>query len=432
MMSERAPAPLHARPAQGASPIRPGFLPERSTAGPTAPAPLPSAIRSAFEPQFGHDFSQVRIHDDAAAGASARAMGAQAWTNGDDIFLGDGAPRPETLAGRRLVAHELTHVVQQRSAARGATNASPSRLDQPEPDALDRAERQADELARVADESRPGGGTPVRLTSSALPASAVQRKPAAGSATAGAGAGAGSAADPTEHVAGTLYARAPDGTPLPPSLDDIEQGGLSDCFLMAALAAMVNTDPMLIRSMIAYGPNGTYTVTFKGIGFLSSAKQTVTADFAIGKHAHLGPRKALWPLVIERAYAQEKGGLAEINKGGNPGGVVDDMINDSPSRFDPREKTADYIMGKVAKGKAKKWPMTILAPKQADATKEKMAMTTTISGLHFWHSYAIIDVDAKGNRIKLFNPWGSSHPNGTGWMAVADVRKFFIEISIND
>jgi len=59
-------------------------------------------------------------------------------------------------------------------------------------------------------------------------------------------------------------------------------------------------------------------------------------------------------------------------------------------------------------------------------------MTTRIPGLHFWHSYAIIDVDAKKNRIKLFNPWGNSHPNNDGWIDVADVRKFFIEISIND
>ena len=158
----------------------------------------------------------------------------------------------------------------------------------------------------------------------------------------------------------------------------------------------------------------------------------MTADFAIGKHANLGPRKALWPLVIERAYAQEKGGLAELDKGGNPGDTVDDFINDSASRFDPREKTADYIMGKVAKGKAKKWPMTVLSPRQQDASKEKRAMTGTISGLHFWHTYAITDVDAKTNRIKLFNPWGNDHPNGDGWIAVADVRKFFIEIEIND
>ena len=51
-----------------------------------------------------------------------------------------------------------------------------------------------------------------------------------------------------------LYGRAPDGTPLPPSLEDIAQGGLNDCFLMGALAAIVSADPNRIKTMIAFGP----------------------------------------------------------------------------------------------------------------------------------------------------------------------------------
>jgi hypothetical protein len=170
----------------------------------------------------------------------------------------------------------------------------------------------------------------------------------------------------------------------------------------------------------------------KGIGFFNSARQTVSADFAKGKHAELGPGKALWPLVIERAYAQEKGGIAVVDKGGSSGDAVDDILNDGPSRFDPREETADYILGKVAKGKAKKWPMMIATRKEEGASKEKQAMAKSISGLHWWHSYAIVDVDAKGNRIKLFNPWGVEHPNGDGWINITDVRKFFVQITIND
>ena len=415
-------SPLRRMPFPDGSPSHGTPPPGAPTRVPLTGAPLTDALRRSFEPQFGHDFSQVRIHTDAAADASARELGAQAWTTGNDIVFADGMFRPDSSAGRRLVAHELAHVVQGAAGRRGAQalvpvpgNGGPMGESAP-------SEREADRMADLADAARSDGSPAWRLGSVAVPEASIQRKPATGSAT----------PDPMEHVQGSLYARGPDGALLPPSLEDISQGGLSDCFLMAALAAIVSTDPMLIKTMIAFGPNGTYTVTFRGIGFWNSAKQTVTADFAVGKHANLGPRKALWPLVIERAYAQEKGGLDVVNKGGNPGGVVDDMINDSPSRFDPREETADYIMGKVAKGKAKKWPMTILSPKQGDASAEKKAMTTRIPGLHFWHSYAIIDVDAKKNRIKLFNPWGNSHPNNDGWIDVADVRKFFIEISIND
>ncbi|HBL13670.1 MAG TPA: hypothetical protein DD379_20185 [Cyanobacteria bacterium UBA11162] len=235
----------------------------------------------------------------------------------------------------------------------------------------------------------------------------------------------------TERVEGKLWATDAEGKILPPSLEDISQGGVGDCFLFAAMAAIVNTNPQQIVNMIQDNGNGTYTVTFKGIGFFSSAKQTVSADFAVGKHGNV-KRKALWPLIIEKAYAQEKGGIDVLDKGGNPGSAIDDMINDGPSRFDPREKSADYIMGKLAKAKEKKWPMTILAPKKDGASKDKKEMADNTPGLHFNHAYTIIDIDPSTKRIKLFNPWGHDHPNGDGWMDIDQVRKFFIEVNIND
>jgi hypothetical protein len=243
--------------------------------------------------------------------------------------------------------------------------------------------------------------------------------------------GGGTAAT-TERVAGALWATDADGKPLPPSLDDISQGGLNDCFLFAAMAALVNTDPQRIVNMIRDNGNGTYTVTFKGIGVFSSAKQTVTADFAVGKHGNVTARKATWPLIIEKAYSQEKGGLSELDEGGNPGSAVDDMLDDGPSRFDPRDESVSYILGKLTKAKREKWPMTILAPKKEGASKEKKAMVDGTPGLYFWHAYTILDVDPATKRVKLFNPWGRDHPNGDGWLTIEQVRQFFIEISIND
>lgn len=69
--------------------------------------------RAFFEPRFGHDFSGVRVHSDAAAGRSAREVNAKAYTVGHDVVFGVGQFAPETREGRRLLAHELTHVVQQ-------------------------------------------------------------------------------------------------------------------------------------------------------------------------------------------------------------------------------------------------------------------------------------------------------------------------------
>jgi hypothetical protein len=76
--------------------------------------PLTTATRRNMESRFGHDFSTVRIHDDARASASAQALRAQAYTTGDDVVFGAGQYAPATGAGQHLLAHELTHVIQQR------------------------------------------------------------------------------------------------------------------------------------------------------------------------------------------------------------------------------------------------------------------------------------------------------------------------------
>lgn len=79
--------------------------------------PLDADLRTFFEPRFGFDFSRVRIHSDEAAAESAHSIGALAYTAGPSIAFGSGRYQPETMEGRRLLAHELTHVVQQGHAA---------------------------------------------------------------------------------------------------------------------------------------------------------------------------------------------------------------------------------------------------------------------------------------------------------------------------
>jgi hypothetical protein len=79
-------------------------------------SPLPEPARSYFEPRFGHDFSRVRAHADPEASSLARSISARAFTVGNDIFFGSGELAPENQAGRELLAHELTHVIQQGSA----------------------------------------------------------------------------------------------------------------------------------------------------------------------------------------------------------------------------------------------------------------------------------------------------------------------------
>ena len=75
-----------------------------------------------MEPRFGHDFSRVRVHLDAAAAQSARDMNALAYTVRQNIVFGPGGFAPGTHEGRRLIAHELTHVVQQNGSTVSRTS----------------------------------------------------------------------------------------------------------------------------------------------------------------------------------------------------------------------------------------------------------------------------------------------------------------------
>ena len=79
--------------------------------------PLPESARDYFEPRFGYDFGEVRVHSGGRAAALARAVSARAFTYGGDIVFAPGEYATETPAGRRLLAHELVHVVQQTPGA---------------------------------------------------------------------------------------------------------------------------------------------------------------------------------------------------------------------------------------------------------------------------------------------------------------------------
>jgi outer membrane protein OmpA-like peptidoglycan-associated protein len=74
---------------------------------------LPESVGAFFSERFGRDLSAVRVHTDPQAAKTARAVGARAYTRGTDIVFAPGEYRPETIAGKRLLAHELTHVAQQ-------------------------------------------------------------------------------------------------------------------------------------------------------------------------------------------------------------------------------------------------------------------------------------------------------------------------------
>jgi hypothetical protein len=108
---------------------------------------LDQTTRDFFEPRFGQDLSGIRVHTGARAAKAADAVGARAYTMGNHVVMNTGQYAPRSTAGRRLLAHELTHVMQQRGAGGGGATAVAQEME---------AHRAADALAGE-------GGRPFRV-----------------------------------------------------------------------------------------------------------------------------------------------------------------------------------------------------------------------------------------------------------------------------
>lgn len=124
---------------------------------------LDSATRSFMEPRFGHDFSGVRVHTDDKAAESARAVDGLAYSVGRDVVFGAGQYAPGAPAGRKLLTHELAHVVQQGAVRWSGGALRIGAADSPH-------EQEADRVSA-------GGDT---ATSSSLGGATLQRQPAGG------------------------------------------------------------------------------------------------------------------------------------------------------------------------------------------------------------------------------------------------------------
>ncbi|WP_266156977.1 DUF4157 domain-containing protein [Dyella silvatica] len=106
--------------------------------------PMAAPLRHDMDTMFKHDFSQVRIHTDAQANASARAVGAQAYTVGHHVAFASGAYQPNDRGGRGVLAHELTHVVQQSGSS---ASLSPLTIGSP----TSSAEQEAEQVRAAVD-----------------------------------------------------------------------------------------------------------------------------------------------------------------------------------------------------------------------------------------------------------------------------------------
>jgi hypothetical protein len=130
--------------------------PVREVVGSGGGAPLDSSTRTYMESRLGHDFGDVRIHTGSKADASAHAINAQAYTVGTNVVFQSGKFAPDTPTGMHTLAHELTHVVQQKAGPVAGTPAPGGiRLSNPSDAFEQAAERSASAVMSPAPQQAP-------------------------------------------------------------------------------------------------------------------------------------------------------------------------------------------------------------------------------------------------------------------------------------
>ncbi len=193
---------------------------------------------------------------------------------------------------------------------------------------------------------------------------------------------------------GNAFRRDAAGNVVPPKHSDVDQGDLGDCWLMAGAAAVARKDPEYIQNRITKNDDGSFSVK------LGSTTETVKPTFPDAGYADPTPgnqKDTLWPALIEKAYAQKKGGYQALD-GGNSGDAMAALTGKSSTKTAISSSTkADDLYKTLKAGKDGDHPMTF-------ETKD----SGVSDPLHENHAYAVLDVYERDGQkyVKVYNPWG--------------------------
>ncbi len=212
----------------------------------------------------------------------------------------------------------------------------------------------------------------------------------------------------TPFLVGTGEATAVD-------LNDVDQGGLGTCYLMASLASLAQQHPELIEKMIRDNGDGTYTVTFHekrcetAVGPCTYVDVPITVDMGFPTGPYDGynfgepgdttaKNREIWSMLIERAYAKWKGGYDQIN-GGWPADALSALTGMDSSTYPASDVGINELYDSFQRGDA----VTATSwtdPDITDTLPEYQNGTICQS-----HAYTITNVDPVNNTVTLVNPW---------------------------
>lgn len=207
--------------------------------------------------------------------------------------------------------------------------------------------------------------------------------------------------------------------------NDVAQGALGDCYLMAGMIATARANPEHIRRLIQDNGDGTFKVTLyvrkdrysrptpivKNVDARLASKRPGSPLYA-GFGDKAGGQTEMWPALIEKAFAQHKGGYEQIEgsnvgKGFHFAGATELLTGRPEGYHNIATMDADDILLTMAAGlEAKK---AVTADSKDMANDEAMTKDANARNVYGNHAYAVKDVDLDGENADLQNPWGSHH-----------------------
>jgi hypothetical protein len=369
--------------------------------------PLEPKIGQSMSQAFGVDFSGVRIHHNAHSNLLSRSLQARAFTTGKDVFFRQGEYNPNSKNGQELLAHELTHVVQQTG-----------------------------EIAQKSTIQRKLTPKKTKIGNQVYKYRKIEGKAFVK------GAGDTNYVDP----------------------NDVKQGSLGDCYLLAAMMAVAKSNPSAIQKLIKPRGKGIYEVSlyvsqqiktvYRRIRLLGRTIRipigrkivkvpqiiTVTDSFPVGsngkaafaKTADLTPESEpeLWVMLLEKAYAVYMGGYDKI-EGGDPGKAMEILTGNSTKTFSCDTYSDKQLTNIIKYAVKHQLPITAASrtlsyEKNGKTLPNSLGIEAEKYGIVGNHAYVVNNIS--GSSVDLRNPWGSHHISG---LSVSNFKKFFYNVQIN-
>ncbi len=242
-------------------------------------------------------------------------------------------------------------------------------------------------------------------------------------------------ADPsvlTKHEGSASYQWKPGGVLFVDGADELDviQGQIADCYMVSAFAAVAAQSPEVIKNAITDNGDGTYTVKLlepSNYGAEPTPVEVVVDGQLTSSYAKSATGTELWVGLLEKAFAQHKGGYEAIGNGGDPGYVMS-ALTGRDDRYTQLSTSADATVFEALKQALANGESAVACTYGKDR-----AELYSGSGLYAWHAYTVLAVSEENGEqlVTLRNPWGKSEPGADGQndgvfkLSVADYRKYY-------